>query len=269
MAVIIAVAPGIASGAYTPTVSDIDPEILKLDESKYLGAKIGPDVMLVDEKGSEFAMGDFTDKSAVLVLSYYTCDGACPAFNAELAGLMEEAEALGRVRIGEDVKIITISFDKNDNAMTAAHFKKNMGLSEHLAKNWTFATFKNHEDISKFTTKIGFNFFWSPQDRMFYHPNAFIFLSPEGRIVRVMHSSNIEPKDMELAIIDTNFNRLQPSQVIAIAVGLCYSYNYKEGKYSLNYPLFIAIGALFVGIGAFAYGALKVKKRVKSKEMTV
>lgn len=256
-----------AMAAYTPAVSDIDPEILRMDESDFLGVKIERDVAFLDERGKEFTLGGLPDKSRILALSYYTCDGACPAFSAALAGLLEETASLGGVTLGKDVEILSISFDANDTPATAAHFRENLGLTGKVVENWTFATFKNSEDIRPFTSRIGYRYFWSPQDRMFYHPNAYIFLSPEGRIVRVMHDT-VGARDMKLAIIDTNFNRLQPSEILTMAVGLCYSYNYKEGRYGLNYPLFFAMGSLFIGIGAFTYGAFVIRNKSKAKETT-
>jgi protein SCO1/2 len=262
-------APSASHAAYRPTVSDIDPEILRMDESEFLGKKLNPKTVFIDDRGREFTLGTLRGKSHIMVLAYFTCDGACPAFNAELVELLKKVSALDRVKPGDDYRVITISFDANDNAMSAMHFRKMMELPEELNKNWVFATFKNPDEIKLFTSAIGYKFFWSNQDRMFYHPSAFLFLSPEGRIVRVVHNSNVEPKDMELAIIDTIFNKLRPSQVLTMAISLCYSYNYEEGKYGINYPVFIAFGSLFTGIGALAYGALRVKKRGKGKEMTI
>lgn len=256
-----------AMAAYTPTVSDIDPDILRMDESDFLGVKMDRDVVLLDERGREFTLGGLPARSRILALSYYTCDGACPAFSAALAGLLEETVALGRIALGEDVEVLSISFDANDTSETASHFRMKLGLTGKVAENWTFATFKNPEDIKPFTSRIGYKFFWSPQDRMFYHPNAYVFLSPEGRIVRVMHDT-VGARDMELAVIDTNFDRLQPSEILTMAVGLCYSYNYKEGRYGLNYPLFFAMGSLFIGIGAFTYGAFVIRNKSKAKETT-
>lgn len=261
-------APSVSDAAYRPTVSDIDPEILRMDESKFLGKKISDKTVFVDDRGRDFTLGDLRGRAAILVMAYFTCDGACPAFNAELVELLEGVTDLNRVKPGDDYRVVTISFDSDDDAMSAAHFRKMMEAPEQLDKNWVFATFKNPDEIKPFTSAIEYKFFWSNQDRMFFHPSAFLFLSPEGRIVRVVHSSNVEPKDMELAIIDTIFNKLRPSQILTMAISLCYSYNYKEGKYGINYPVFIAFGSLFTGIGAFAYGVFRIKKRGRAKEMT-
>jgi len=261
---LLAVSP--AEAAYRPTDSEIDPAMLKVDEKKILGNKIDIDLVFLDETGKEFTWKEKAGRAHVLVMSYFTCEGACPAFSADLADILEKTQALGRVKAGKDYDVITVSFDKNDTPKTATHFKHMLDLPAQLSENWSFASLKYPRQLKKFTSGLDFRYFWSFTDRMFYHPNVYYFISPEGRVVRVLHSSKVEPNDMQLALIDSFFNKLQPSQVITMAISFCYSYNYKEGKYGINYPLFFAMGSLFIGIGAFGVGAFIVRKRGKPKE---
>ncbi|MDH5679390.1 MAG: SCO family protein [Nitrospinota bacterium] len=252
--------------AFRPTDSEIDPAMLKVDEKKILGAKIDIDLQFVDENGQEFTWKDKSGRAHILVMSYYTCEGACPAFSADLAAILEKTQAMGRVVAGKDYDVVTVSFDKNDTPKSAAHFKHMLELPKELSEHWSFAALKDTRKIKQFADGLDFTYFWSFTDRMFYHPNVYYFISPEGRVVRVLHGSNVEPKDMQLALIDSFFNKLQPSQVITMAISFCYSYNYKEGRYGINYPLFFAMGSLFIGIGAFGVGAFIVRKRGNSKE---
>lgn len=252
-----------ASEFRTPE-SDIDPEIFRINESEYLGVKIKPDYTFIDHEGKEMKMKDFRGVPLILALSYYTCDGFCPTFNKDLQKVLLEVEKAKTVEVGRDYKIVTLSFDKNDNANTIHHFREMIGLDPAFEKNWTIATFKNPDDIDRFASSIGFKFFWSAPDQMFFHPNAFFFISPEGRVTRILHESLVDAKDMELAILDTRFGTIRPSQILQLAVSICYSYNYKDGKYGLNYPLFFAFGSLFTGVSAFLFAAHKLKKnRVK------
>jgi protein SCO1/2 len=83
------IAPSAAqAGGYRPTVSEIDPEVLKMDESKFLGKKLSGKIVFMDDRGEEFTLGDLRGNPLIMVLSYFTCDGACPAFNAELIELL-------------------------------------------------------------------------------------------------------------------------------------------------------------------------------------
>jgi len=267
-ALALAVAPA-AEASYRPTDSEIDPAMLRVDEKKVLGVKIDSDLVFVDEAGKEFTWKEKTGRAHILVLSYYTCEGACPAFSADLAEILGKTQALGRVAAGKDYDVVTVSFDKNDTPNAAAHFKHMLDLPGELSGNWSFVSLKDTRQIEKLASGLDFRFFWSFTDKMFYHPNVYYFISPEGRVVRVLHGSNVEPTDLQLALIDSFFNKLQPSQVVTMVISLCYSYNYKEGKYGINYPLFFAMGSLVLGIGAFGVGAFIVRKRVKPKEKQI
>tara|TARA_B100000959_G_scaffold249471_1_gene277131 strand:+ start:40138 stop:40986 length:849 start_codon:yes stop_codon:yes gene_type:complete len=266
--VIIVITCRLAEASYKPTESDIDPGILAVDEEKALGYRFNRQTGFINDSGMPFRLGDLKGKSAILVFSYYTCDGACPAFNADLGRLLLAVDSLGRVELGKDYKVVTLSFDKNDGVKTANDFRKTLNFPSKLNDNWILGVFEKPEQIKPFMSDISYRFFWSAQDNMFLHPNAFFFLSPEGRIVRILHNTTADSKDMELALVDTMFNRLKPSQIITMAISFCYSYNYKEGKYGLNYPLFFAMGSLLTGLGALGIGLFHFIKRGKSKEMS-
>ncbi|MGK7346175.1 MAG: SCO family protein [Candidatus Nitrospinota bacterium M3_3B_026] len=263
---IVAAASQSAAQGFRPPQSEFDPETLRIDEQEVLGEKIDHGLTFVDHEGREFSMADFRGTPLILILSYYTCDGACPAFNMELKGAIEKVNERGRVSIGEDFNVLTVSFDKNDGPEAGRMFREMIKLTGKYGDSWRVATVRDEGMIEALASSLDYRYFWSPADRMFFHPNAFFFISPEGRVVRVLHNALSDPKDMELAVIDTKFNRLKPSEVINLVVGLCYSYNFKEGKYGLNYPLFIAFGSLFTGISAFAAAAYVQRNKVKGKE---
>jgi protein SCO1/2 len=260
--------PLTAVAAYAPPESEIDPEVLRVNEQGYLGVKVNATTPLIDAEGNRFTLGDLRDKAVVLVLSYYSCDGFCPAYNANLMSVLAKVNEMARMKAGEDFRVVTISFDKNDDTAAAALFEKQtLNLPEDLAPHWKVATFENKEELKPFTDAIGFKFFWSRPDHMFFHPNAYYFISPdEGRVARIMHGSTAEARDMELALLDAKFKRIKPSEALQLAVSLCYSYNYKDGKYGLNYPAFFAFGSLFIGLTAFAVAARHTKKMTKKQD---
>ncbi|MBI4667387.1 MAG: SCO family protein [Nitrospinae bacterium] len=252
-----------AQNGFRPPDSELDPEVLRVDESVYLGVKPARETALVLDDGREVTLGDFRGKPLILVLSYFTCDGFCPAFNADLQKVLEKVEALKNVKIGDDFTVLTVSFDKNDTKDSSAMFHRSMGMSGKIGDNWRMATFKDPADLAKITSGLGFKFFWSPADRMFFHPGVYYFMSPEGRVVRILQHSVAEPRDMELAIIESKFNKLAPSEAGNMVMSMCYSYNFKEGKYGLNYPLFISFGSLVTGVTAFLFAANFQRKKAK------
>lgn len=233
-------------------VSEIDPNIMLIDEAKVLGNKMTPGTIFIDQNGREFAWNDQLGKPTILVLSYYSCDGACSIINAALADLLKGTTA---VTPGVDYQIVTASFDRHDNLKTTGAFAKQQAVAGNLAPHWTFATFKNEADLKAETERLGFKFFWSPEDRVFLHPGAFLFFAPDGRLVRVLYQDGLKSRDVELAILDARQGQFRPQEMIKFALSLCYSYSYHDGRYVMNIPLIVGAGALATGI-ALLFGAI-------------
>ena len=220
---------------------------------------------LIDASGKEFTLSQKLDKPTVLVLSYFTCDGSCSIINQDLKAQLEDIKDL---RSGSDFNIVTLSFDKNDTTESLNTFKTGLKMTEEMEKGWTFGTFKNSDDIKPFTENIGFKFFWSPQDRAFFHPGAFMFLTPnEGRLARVLYALSTGSKDVKLAVLDAKGGKFRPSEIIDYAVSLCYSYNYKEGRYTYNIPMFVGAGSLSLGVASFAVSVLVFRRRRRMREV--
>lgn len=238
--------------------SQVDPTILKIDEEKYLGTKLDRDYLLVNADGTEFALGDMLGKPLILALSYYRCDGACPTLNRNLNRTLE---GVGRWKLGQDYRVLTVSFDRHDNPESLGMFKQHAGFKDGLPAGWRMTTFKNPEDIQRLTGSLGYKFFWSPRDAVFLHPSVYIMLSPEGRVTRFLYGANIDSRDMELSITKAFGSEISPANVINFVIGACYSYNYKDGKYTVNIPLFVATGALVFGLSLLGIGILIMKKR--------
>lgn len=249
-----------ATGVPRTPESDIDPQSFAIDEQSVRGNRVLVDTVLIDEKGREFKVSDMLGQPLVLVMSYYTCDGTCSIINEDLA---EQLKGMKRLTLGEDFKVLTVSFDKHDTLETTGAFKRHLATSAELGEGWTFAAFKNPEDIKPFTTRFDFNYYWSPQDRIFYHPGAFVFLSAEGRLIRTLYSKNVEPADVELAILDAKEGQFRPSEIVNYAISLCYSYNYKEGRYGFNIPMLVGAGSLFTGLTLFSGTLLVFRRRLK------
>jgi len=245
-------------------VSDIDPSIFQIDEKKYLGAKVNGDVDLIDAQGNAFKLADKLGKPLILVLSYYSCDGSCSVINKDLNAQL--ADVTG-VTPGQDFNVLTISFDEHDTLDTLGVFTDHLKMTEKMNGAWTFATFKNKDEIKPFAKAIGFNYFWSPQDRTFFHPGTFMFLTSEGRLARVLYALNSSPQDIKLAVYDANAGDFKPNDVVDFAISLCYSYNYAEGKYTVSIPLFVGVGSLSLGVTSFAVSVLWFRRRKRGRKV--
>jgi len=241
------------------TSSDVDPEVVKVKELDFLGVKVSGDYRLVDSTGREFTLKEFqAGKPMVLALSYYSCDGSCPVLNRNLKNTLSGVDDW---ELGKDFKVLTVSFDKHDTPEAVQKFL-DYSQFEDVPEGWAITTLKDGEDIKRLTDSIGYKFFWSPRDAMFLHPSVYVMLSPEGRVTRYLYGATISPDDMEISLTKALAGKTSEANVINFIVGACYSYNYEDGKYSINYPLFIALGALGMGLTMLAIGSLVlIRKR--------
>ena len=247
------------------SVSFLNPSVMQIDEKAHLGAKISLATQLVDHTGRAFTWGDMLGKPVILVLSYYTCDGSCSIINQALAGLLKDVK---NVRPGDDFRILTLSFDQHDTLQTTGAFRQHLELTRGLGDAWTIGTFASETELKAETERIGFKFFWSPQDKIFLHPGAFLFFSPDGRLIRVLYQQEVDSRDVELAVLDAKQNQFRPSEIINLALSLCYSYNYADGKYRLSIPIIVGVGALLLGLTILGGSVFAFKIRRQRRLVT-
>lgn len=240
--------------------TNVDPSIMNIDEDKFLGVSLQSDYQLLNSRGEEFTMSEMLGKPLLLVLSYYSCDGACSAINRVLKNTLESVKAW---KLGRDYRVLTVSFDKYDNAETINKFLQHSGFENGPLDGWKVATFKNSADIERLTGVIGYRYNWEPRDRVFLHPSVYVMLSPGGRVTRYLYASSVTPEDVEVSITKAYGDELSPSRFLNFVVGTCYSYNYREGRYTLNYPIFIALIALAIGVVSLLCGSLIMRRRAR------
>ena len=247
--------------------STINPAIMQIDESKYLGSRLFDDYLLVDVTGKEFTIGEMMGKPLILLFSYYGCDGTCPILNTNLKQVVNSIE---RFQLGKDYRVLTVSFDQHDTVETMSDFVEKAGIPTEMREGWQHALLRKETDIDKLTTSMGYKYFWSNADQVFLHPNVLILLTPEGRVARYLYGTAIDKDTLELALIDADWNRIANStSVIDILTGVCYSYNFQEGKYTLNYSIFVGVASLFFGISLVAFSAfLFYLKRKKLRRLS-
>ncbi len=233
-----------------PRSATVDAAIMQIDEPRYLGSRLRAETLLTDSEGRDFALSDMLGKPVILLLSYYGCDGTCPAMAMELAKVLSRME---RFRLGTDYRVLTVSFDTRDTDRAAAEFLSKTGLA--ARDGWRHAVIKNR-DVAGFSGEIGFRFFWSDAAKAFVHPNVLVFLTPQGRVARYIYGTRMDARTMELALTDADWDRISNSTaVFDILAGACFSYNYTEGRYEPNYALLIGIASFLFGVTLMGYGA--------------
>ncbi|MBF0161326.1 MAG: SCO family protein [Magnetococcales bacterium] len=226
--------------------SEIDPGLFRIDEEKYLGVRFGNALTLLDETGDVLPFADLPNRPMILVPAYYTCDGSCFTVGGALRGMLPEVKAL---KLGEDYHVLFVSFDKNDTLETLRGFVRYLGLPGERPPGWHVTLFQDPEAIQQEMGRLGYKFFWSPRDKTFFHPTIIMVLTAEGRVARYLNITKASAKDIELALLEAKSNQFRPSETVDYLVSLCYSYNFKEGRYTVNIPVFVGLGSLLLGIG--------------------
>ncbi|MBF0142406.1 MAG: SCO family protein [Magnetococcales bacterium] len=259
------VAPSPASSQYfRQRESNIDPKIFHIDDKTFLGVKLDPALKLKDGTGREFTLKEMLETPLILVFSYYRCDGSCSAVNSALKALLEEP---GRMAMGQGFRVLTLSFDEHDDAVTLGKFATDLDLPEEWKEKWTLALFADPGDIKRVTGRVGFKFFWSAPDMTFFHPNVLIFLSPDGRVARYLNAMSNDRQDLDMAILEARKSQFEPHEIVDYVASLCFSYSFKDGRYVYNIPLFVGAGSLLLGI-LLLVGSLVIfkKKKVTTRE---
>jgi protein SCO1/2 len=239
---------------------------MQIDEPRFLGNRLQRETWLTDAQGQDFRIAEMMGKPLILLLSYYGCDGTCPTMNAELAKVLEKVK---RFELGKDYRVLTVSFDKRDTVASTREFlAKSSGVPQSMLSGWRHAILKQQggDGVEKFAGEVGYRFFWSDAAAAFLHPNVLVFLTPEGRVARYIYGTRMDAQTIELAITDADWERISSTTaVFDMLTGACFSYNYAEGKYQLNYSLLAGLGSLLLGLTLMGAGAWMYQRKMAKR----
>jgi len=206
--------------------ANVTPEEVGIDEQ--LGKFVPLDTVLHDEEGREVTLRSLVDRPTVLTLNYFRCAGIC---SPQLNGV---AETINRTlaKIGEQYRIVTISFDERDTPEIAARKRTNY-LQEVrrpiTPSDWRFLT-SDAATSKKIADAVGFKFKRVGDD--FLHPGALMFLSPKGQVTRYMYGITYVPADWEMAVQEAARGEVQPT--INKWLKFCFTYDPSGRRVAMN-----------------------------------
>ncbi|MBF0616375.1 MAG: SCO family protein [Nitrospirae bacterium] len=244
--------------------STFDSQSLLINEDDYLGKSV-PDISFTDEKAKQFKLSDFAGKPLLLSVVYYRCYQSCPILNEGLSTALSKVN----LRLGKDYNVITVSFDHTETPVLAAQFRKNLEIKMKGEvppdfEKWIFAV-STERDIKALTGATGYRFFFSTEDRLFVHPNVYIFLSPERKITRYLFGLYPSAFDVKIALIESAKGKVGKFPLINTFALACYMYDPNSKGYRLNLPVVFAsmgflLGAL-TGLIVFLFSRNLKKKK--------
>jgi protein SCO1/2 len=212
--------------------------------------------VLKDEAGKPITLRQLIDKPTIITLNYFRCAGIC---TPQLGGV---AEVLNRTQAipGQDLQVLTVSFDERDEPEVAAQKRTNY-LAEikrpFPPAAWRFLTGPG-ATTKALADAVGFKFKRVNDD--FVHAAAIIFISPKGVITRYMYGVTYLPADVQLAAQEAARGEAQPT--INKFLKFCFSYDPAGRRYVLNTT---SIGAIVIILAALVFVVALTRRGRKTK----
>ena len=196
-----------------------------------LGTQLDLNIPFVDENGQNVTLSQYFDGKTPVILSmvYYSCPGLC---NFHLNGLVDGLKGVDW-NIGQNFKMIEISFDPKENNQMAFAKKQNylkVYNRPGAEKSWHFLT-GTPESIKKITENIGFKYKWIESEQEWSHASAAIVTTPSGILSRYLPGVFFESRDLKLALNEATKGKI--GTFIDSLVLYCFQYNPHQSKYTL------------------------------------
>jgi protein SCO1/2 len=216
------------------------PAVQAVEIDEHVGLQVPLDLAFVDERGDNVTLADyFADgKPVLLILAWYHCPMLCGLV------LQGTAQALAQLdwRLGEQYRVLTVSFDPSDGPQDA--FRKQVTTLQELGRTdaadaWPFLTGK-HAAIARLADALGFRYAWDSHTEQYAHAAVIFALSPTGEIARYLYGVDYPARDLKLALLDASQGRA--GSVGDRLLMTCYHYDPASRRYG-----FYILGALRVG----------------------
>lgn len=198
----VAQAPG-----HSPS-RDIEPTDLGAQQLDKIGVMVDRNLEFTDERGYPYKLKQLFpgEQPVVLMLGYYSC----PAMCGQVLDAAFEALSGTDLEPGKDYRILSVSIDPKETAETAAN-RKGVFLPRLLktgGDNAWHLLVGDEKNSKALADSLGFQFYWSKATQAYAHPPSLMFLTPEGKLSRVIVNTYFEPDDVRLALVEASNGKL-------------------------------------------------------------
>jgi protein SCO1/2 len=221
---------------------DFDPSDPEVGIVEHLDDTIPLHLSFLNENNEPVTLQQLFDKPVLLNFVYFDCPGLC---NPLLDGVREVVEQTD-LALGEDYRVITISFDATDTPNKALVKKENFAtkVGDDKGDAWTYLT-TDTATILRITDALGFKYKKVGVD--FLHPSAIMILSPEGKITRYLYGTYFLPFDLKMSVIEASKGISRPT--VNRVLEYCFSYDPAGQSYKLQITKVVAtITLIFAGL---------------------
>lgn len=238
-----------------------------VDLAEHPGARIPGDIELINASGQTVRMSEyFSDgKPSVLALVYYDCPVVCPVVMDKLG---ESVNGLDYV-VGEDFRVIVVSFDAENTTEQAARRKQHHletyahAITPEVASGYAFHT-ATQANIDRLIDAVGFKI-KRLDDGEFSHPVGLAVLGPDGTISGYLYGFEYPPRQVKLALLQASEGKIAGSIGDRI-LHYCYRYDPTAGAYTVQAMRVMRLGAAVsvLGVGGLI-GALLLAERARRR----
>ncbi len=237
------------------------PEILRhVGIEQRIGVSLPLDLEFNDETGTPVSLGSyFGDKPVILTLVYYDCPMLC----TEVLNGLNRSLAPLNYSIGEEFKVVTVSFDPLESP-TLASQKKAVYTQRYgrpgTGEGWHFLT-GEAPAIDALTETVGFNYVYDETEGQFVHGSAIMIISPKGTVSHYFFGIEYPSEDIRLALIESSEEKL--GNVFDQIMLYCFNYDPEQGRYgvAIMNAMRLAGLATLLAMGSFMVVMFKRDRR--------
>lgn len=211
------------------------------------GARAPVDLMFRSLDGRNETLGDaISGRPTLLIPADFTCKQICgPALSIAASALKQSG-----LRAGRDYSLVVVGIDARDSLGDAQRF-----TSGQVGGAGVSVLSGSDTAIHSLMDAIGYHFQRDTSNDAIAHPAAFVTLTSDGRLSRVLSSLALQPTDLRLALTEASGGTIGGlSGRLAL---LCYGFDPVHGIYTREIAGMLRMGgAATVIVLAAALGLL-------------
>jgi protein SCO1/2 len=219
------------------------PEFDGVEIGDKLGTQIPLDLKFKDEFGKDVTLADYVngDKPVLLTMVYYNCPMLC---SLVLNGAINTLKDLGWVP-GDKFEAVSVSISPRETPELALAKKQNymnqLGMAG-AEKGWHFLT-GEQEQIKALAASIGFGYRYDPSSQDYSHGAALFFISPTGKLTRLLKGIQFESKELRLSFVEASEGKI--GSIIDNLLLRCFRYEPSSKKYAFYIWGAVRLGGIF------------------------
>ena len=182
--------------------------------------------------GREITLGEAIDgRPTLLIPADFTCAQICgPALSIAASALAQTG-----FRAGRDYSLVVIGIDAKDGIEDARRF-----ASGQVGGPGVSVLSGNEAAIQSLMTSIGYRFQRDPTNDAIAHPAAYVTLTADGQVSRVLSSLALQPTDLRLALVEAGRGTI--GGLAGRIALLCYGFDAVHGIYTREIATALRIG---------------------------